>query len=75
VISNFFFYDILLITDVAVVTHIHLELNVDFDKKILEGKAILDVKRISSITELVSEGYFSFLKTKFLLIYLRISNN
>jgi len=74
VISNFFFYGILFITDLAIVTHIHLELNVDFDKKILEGKAILDVERISSITELVSEAYSSFLKTKFLFIHSHISN-
>jgi len=46
-------------------------LNVDFDKKILEGKAILDVERISSITELVSKGY-SFFENK-IFIYLFIS--
>ncbi|XP_035735268.1 leukotriene A-4 hydrolase-like [Vespa mandarinia] len=31
--------------DLAVVTHIHLELNVDFDRKVLSGKAILDIEK------------------------------
>ncbi|RLU18853.1 hypothetical protein DMN91_009211 [Ooceraea biroi] len=35
-------------TQFAIVTHTHLELNVDFDQKILQGKAILDIERTSS---------------------------
>lgn len=49
----FDFYNPLIITDLAFVTHTHLELTVDFNQKVLEGKAILDVERKSSATELV----------------------
>lgn len=49
----FDFYNFLIITDLAFVTHTHLELTVDFDQKVLEGKAILDVERKPSTTELV----------------------
>lgn len=32
-------------TDLAVITHVHLELNVDFNRKVLSGKAILDIEK------------------------------
>ncbi|RLU18861.1 hypothetical protein DMN91_009219 [Ooceraea biroi] len=41
----------------AIVTHTHLELNVDFDQKILQGKAILDIERTSSAaTEVILDS-------------------
>lgn len=50
----------LIITDLAIVTHTHLELIVDFDRKVLEGKAILHIeKKISSVNEIVSENFAS----------------
>lgn len=51
----------LIITDLAVVTHTHLELIVDFDRKVLEGKAILHIeKKTSSANEIVSENFVLF---------------
>jgi len=43
----------LIITDFAFITHTHLELTVDFNEKVLEGKTTLDVERKPSATELV----------------------
>lgn len=62
----------IIFTDLAVVTHTHLELNVDFTEKVLEGKAILDIERISSATELVSKIFSRFLleiKKNFIYIH------
>lgn len=52
-------YNFIIITDLAVVTHTHLELIVDFDRKILGGKAILDIEKISSVNNIVSENFIS----------------
>jgi len=42
----------------ARVTHINLDLNVDFDQKVLKGKATLTIeKAFPSVDEVVS-GYF-----------------
>ncbi|EFN66270.1 Leukotriene A-4 hydrolase [Camponotus floridanus] len=42
--------------DLAVVTHTHLELTVDFDRKVLEGKVILDIERTSSANEIILDN-------------------
>lgn len=42
--------------DFAFVTHTYLELTVDFNQKVLEGKAILDVERKPSATELILDN-------------------
>lgn len=43
--------------DLAIVTHTHLELTVDFEQKILKGKAILDIEYKHIATELVSKNF------------------
>lgn len=42
--------------DLAVVTHTHLELIVDFDRKVLEGKAILHIEKTSSANEIILDN-------------------
>lgn len=32
-------------TDLAIVTHIHLNVRVDFDRKIFDGSATLDIEK------------------------------
>jgi len=58
----------IIITDLAVVTHTYLELIVDFDRKVLEGKAILDIERTSSANEIVSENLFHVKKECFMIL-------
>ena len=41
-------YKFILVSDIAKVTHIHLALDVDFDKKILAGSATLSVEKVDS---------------------------
>lgn len=48
-------YIFLIFTELAVVTHTHLELDVNFERKVLTGKAILDIETKSATTELVSK--------------------
>lgn len=48
----FFYFNY--ITDLVVVTHTHLELDVNFERHVLAGKAILDVEKKGVATELVS---------------------
>lgn len=50
-------YKFLIITDLAVVTHTHLELIVDFDRKVLKGNAILHIDKTPSANEIVSENF------------------
>ncbi|XP_032674153.1 leukotriene A-4 hydrolase [Odontomachus brunneus] len=40
----------------AVVTHTHLELDVNFEQKVLTGKAILDIETKSTTTELILDN-------------------
>ena len=40
--------------DLAVVTHLHLDLTVDFERKILYGNVILDVEKTGETDFLVS---------------------
>ncbi|KAI4481932.1 hypothetical protein M0802_012973 [Mischocyttarus mexicanus] len=42
--------------DYAVITHIELDLNVDFEKKILSGKAILSVLKTGDVNELILDN-------------------
>ena len=41
-------YKFILVSDIAKVIHIHLALDVDFDKKILAGSATLSVEKVDS---------------------------
>ncbi|XP_071639826.1 leukotriene A-4 hydrolase-like [Temnothorax longispinosus] len=43
--------------ELARVTHTHLELNVDFGLKVLEGKAILDIEWEPSSNEIILDSY------------------
>lgn len=49
-----YIYKFIIITDLAIVTHTYLELIVDFDRKVLGGKAILDIEKTPSVNEIVS---------------------
>lgn len=42
--------------DLAIVTHTHLELSVDFNQTVLKGKAILDVEKKTPTTELILDN-------------------
>ncbi|KAK2577166.1 hypothetical protein KPH14_003323 [Odynerus spinipes] len=42
--------------DLAVITHIHLELNVDFNRKVLLGKVILDIEKKGATNEVILDN-------------------
>lgn len=44
--------------ELARVIDTHLELNVDFKRKVLEGRAILTIERKYLVSEIVSRNYF-----------------
>lgn len=58
---------LLIFADLAIVNHIHLDLTVDFERKILYGSVILDVEKINETDFLVTlcQQYFNFCSTQF----------
>lgn len=52
--SYFVSFQTMFVIDLAVVTHTHLNLKVNFERKMLEGSAILDVEKKGATEFLVS---------------------